>query len=275
MRIRMLAVGAIAAAAAGLAGCAPAVDAPTGISVAVYQPRTLIAAERMSIQVRNDGDDAVEISAAALRSTAFAEDAVWPADHTVRLAAGTAVDLNVDIPAADCSSSEFAQVATLIVDGAELELEAADEMSVLPALHERACLVERVEQIVVLSAVGVDGGGLAAPAQLLVDVAPTGADGTVTLLSAGSTTLLMPSLDGLGVSALPLDVELGADGPTQVRIPIVPNRCDAHALAEDKVGTRIPLEVETSTGAAGRFIIPPTDDAKGQLQRFYAAYCGL
>lgn len=72
---------------------------------------------------------------------------------------------------------------------------------------------------------------------------------------------------------LPLGIELGPDGPAEFRV--VPNRCDAHVLAEDKVGTGLPLEVSTSTGAEGRLILAASDELRGQMYAFYAGYCDL
>ncbi len=55
----------------------------------------------------------------------------------------------------------------------------------------------------------------------------------------------------------------------------MPNRCDAHALAEDKVGTRMPLYVTAPDGSTGRFVLAATDELRMQMYAFYSSYCGL
>jgi hypothetical protein len=115
-----------------------------------------------------------------------------------------------------------------------------------------------------------------APAELVISVEPTGADGTVTLDTIHSTTLLNPSgPDGIGVAELDLGIAIDKDGPAEIRIPIVPNRCDPHALAEDKIGTRMPLYVTAPDGSGGRLVLSASDELRAQMYAFYTTYCGL
>ncbi len=65
------------------------------------------------------------------------------------------------------------------------------------------------------------------------------------------------------------------DGPQVLRVPVVPTRCDAHALAEDKVGTLVPLEVAVDDGPAGRLLLPVTPDVAADLVGWVARRCGL
>ncbi len=52
----------------------------------------------------------------------------------------------------------------------------------------------------------------------------------------------------------------------------MPNRCDAHALAEDKIGTRMPLYVTAPDGSTGRLVLAASDELRVQM---YAFYCEL
>lgn len=270
----MIRVPALAAVVLLLTGCAAPASAP-GVTASVYQPRTDVAAGRIAVQVRNEGRAPVRITDARLDSTAFVDELVWSGDGSADIAPGRALDLRMPLVAADCSAADLRQrVLLTFADGTTAELEPTDGAGTIRRLHDEACLQQRVTAIVDLRAAGVAGGGLGVPAELVV-VAPVVGSGTVTVSSVSSTTLLAPSLDGVGQGSVPVGVELGAGGPTELRIPIVANRCDAHALAEDKVGTLIPLEVAISTGAAGRLLLPTDDAVRAQLRTFFATYCGL
>ena len=95
-------------------------------------------------------------------------------------------------------------------------------------------------------------------------------------LHAVRDALLNPARpDGIGVNRLDLGVTVSAAGPPEIRVPIVPNRCDAHALAEDKIGTRMPLYVTLPDGTSGRLVLAASDELRAQMYAFYSAYCGL
>jgi hypothetical protein len=148
---------------------------------------------------------------------------------------------------------------------------------VLDLLHDAACLVAGVDAVVRLTAETLTAPDeMPGPADLLIAVDPTGAEGTVVIDAVRSTTLLNPAgPDGTGAGELRLGIALGADGPKDLHIPIVPNRCDAHALAEDKVGTRIPLYVTAPDGTAGRLVLDAGDGLRAQMYAFYSAFCEL
>jgi hypothetical protein len=285
MTRRVLAlVLATLAIAAALAACAPAAstEAPDGVRISVYQPRPDVPKNRMAIQVHNDGDVPLTVTSASLHSSFFTDDMVWGPGRTATVAPGYAVDLRIDLPTeADCTGVEPRLTATF---GWETEdgtgtatVEPDDPFHLLDLLHDAACLVVNVDTVAKLTAVSLDApAGQPAPAELVISVEPTGADGVVTLDSIHSTTLLNPAgADGIGVSELDLGIPIDKDGPAEVRIPIVPNRCDAHALAEDKVGTRMPLYLTAPDGSSGRFVLAASDELRAQMYAFYSAYCGL
>jgi hypothetical protein len=276
----------VAALVLAMAGCAPTggemQDPPDGISISVYQPRPDIPKNRIAIEVHNDGDQAVTITAATLDSNFFAEGFVWGPGRTATIAPGYAVDLRVDIPAvASCDAATADNAVTFdwtVGDTSGRSVVAPDDgYHMLDRLHDEGCLVENVDAIAPLTAVSLTApAAQPAPAELLISVEPTGADGTVTIDTISSTTLLNPSgPDGIGVSQLQLGIAVGAGGPEEIRVPIVPNRCDPHALAEDKIGTRMPLYVTLSDGTEGRYVLAASDELRGQMYAFFSAYCGL
>ncbi len=54
-----------------------------------------------------------------------------------------------------------------------------------------------------------------------------------------------------------------------------PGRCDAHAVAEDKIGTILPFEIETSDGRQGQLGLAANDTLRAELYDYYSARCGL
>ena len=264
-----------------LAGCTQDPGAPADVTVSVYQPRPDVAAGRIALQVHNDGTEPLTITGARLESSYFTEDLVWSGERQPVVGPGLRLDFRVPLADSDCTAGAD-PVHTVVLDyrvgdrSGTVALAPDDPFALLPRLRDAACLEVRVGEIVELTAVSVAATNTpGSPGEVVIAVAPTGAPGTVTVDAAFSTTLLAPALEGIGTGELPLGIPLGADGPTEFRVSIVPNRCDAHALAEDKVGTRLPLGVTVSTGAQGRLILSASDELRGQMYAFYAGYCGL
>jgi hypothetical protein len=277
--LRALAAMAAGALACGLlAGCAPAAPTlPAEVTVMVYQPRTDITLDRLAIQVRNGGDAPLEVVGARLQSPDFVADTVWPNDSAT-VPAGLALDLRAPLPDVHCDA-ETRPVAVLefVIDGqtgrAEVAIE--DPFELLPRLHREACLADEIAVIATLTPREVILPDGVAPAILVIDVEPTGAPGTVTIDQVGGTTLLKPTADGQASDLIDLGISIDAEGPHEVRIAFVPNRCDPHALLEDKVGTIIPLYVSTATSSAQRWLMPVADAQRADFYAFFAAYCGL
>lgn len=258
-------------------GCAPAAPALSGVTVVVYQPRSDVIHGRLAIQVRNGSDEPLEIVGASLNSPDFVAATTWPHDSTT-VPAGRAVDLRAPVPEVRCASGAR-PVATIefVADGvtAAAEIEAEDPYDLLPRLHRETCLAEEVAEVAVLTPLEVIQPEGVAPAVLVIGVEPTGAPSAVTIDAVGGTPLLKPTLDGRASDRVPVGVSIGATGPTEARIAFVPNRCDPHALLEDKVGTIIPLYVTTATQTEMRLMLPVTDRQRADFYEFFAAYCGL
>ena len=277
---RRSAAVALAAAALLLVGCAPTLPAEPPFTVTVVQPRTGIAMGVIAMQVANTGDKTIEVASAELDSDYLGAPLVWEGTP-VTLAPGRAVDLRVKLDTWDCTATADAAASATIgysfgdSGTGTATVDAPDPTIALPGLWQGACLAERVAEVVDLRSVALESSGQPGEVGTLVlSTEATGADGSVVVHSVESTTLLAPFDGASGVPTVSLEASLGADGPAELRIPFVPNRCDAHALAEDKIGTRIPLQVSVGE-LSGRLILPASDEVRAQMYEFYGSYCGL
>jgi hypothetical protein len=288
--------------AATLAGCSAdggVVTTPTPspgpISVEVHQNRTDVAARQLQVAVTNHSSATLVVQELILRSDQFVAPAQWPKDRTT-IAPGVTADLPVPLAATRCDGgSPLPQIDLLfrLGDGAEqrVTLEATDRLGQLAPLRDADCLLVSVSEI-------VDIASSTAPtiittptgiqtARLDLTLTPTGTststDGTVTISGVRSTTLLTVTpwdpgiLDGADDASattstgLPLTVGR-TEAPRVLSLEVRPARCDAHAIAEDKRGTIIPLEV-TVGGASGEISVATSDAVREELYAFVRAAC--
>jgi len=263
---------------------AAAAELPAGVGIAIYQSRSDVALRRLKISVTNDGDAPLEVTAARLTAPQFAGTAAWPKDGaTVR--PGTTADLPVPLPPADCSGTGPATV-TLAFRGAddrvrEATVEPDDLYDRLPTLRAEDCLTQTVAAVATMTLslpvrVGEAGGVRTATVDLVVE--PTGAGGSVTVDTVTGTTLLAPADPGTGARLQQIDVArrvVANTGRLVLPLTFVPNRCDAHAIAEDKCGTILPLRVTTDDGTGGIVPVAAEPALRSALLAFVAESCGL
>ena len=273
-----------------LAGCGTATPPralPAGIIVSVTQNRTDFAPRLLEIVVENGTDAEIDVRAASFDSPEYVAAAVWPKDGTT-IRAGATAALPVPLAAADCTVDDPSPVVTLTLrtgssDPVEVTTVPADPLDRLPALHSEDCLRDAVDTVAVISAVTVprlrDVSGTPV-ADLDVSIEPTGASGSIMLEDAVGTTLFAVA-DEETAAVLPdrpLGIRVSAsDEPSIVTLTLVPNRCDAHAVAEDKRGTIFPLHVTIGDGAdaaSGVISITSSDEVKGALLDYLAGACG-
>jgi len=271
-------VVALAIAAAALVSCSATstTNGAADVSVSLVQERPDVSKNQLAIKVKNRGENPLTIARATLASTYFEVPLVWAGESPSTVLPGRALDLRVAIPGVLCDADSPGAAVTLELADAVVELVPTDPYDLVERLHRNACHVSTVAAVAALTAERlVNPPSLPAAAELVVSVQPTGATGVIVLESVLGTTLLSPSSGGVGLPELVLDQSISAEGPLEVRIPIVPNRCDAHALAEDKVGTRIPLIVTAADGTTGRITLAASDDLREQMYSYYSAYCEL
>lgn len=270
---------ALAILVGALAGCGA--QAPDGVTARVYQTRSDVAASAFEIQVHNGSPTDVTVTRAVLRSSHLSEPAVY--DRSTRIPAGATVDLKVALPPVACADPTTATDEAATVDlalsagsqSSQVTLAAPDSLGQLARIAEVGCFAQRVSQVVTFEPPGspLRSGDVLT---LLFRVVPTGTPGSVRLVRTGPTTLLTPA-DGSGRASPAQRVGLTvsqASAPGLIRLRYRPARCDAHALAEDKQGTLLPLRVATA-GSRGQVTLPVDASLRSLIQREVGRICGL
>ena len=131
----------------------------------------------------------------------------------------------------------------ITVGGRSFTVPADDRLQQLANYRTNQCFRQEVERTGYFRIAGLDGDRLTFDTNL--DIGPI-----------RSTTLFVPK------------------GQTATSVRLTPNRCDAHALAEDKQGTYFPVPV-TVNGLTADYSVAVSQDLRGRLYRLYAKLCGL
>lgn len=235
------------------------------------QQRGDIAVDRVQLRVTNTSTASTTLTAASFSSPVLDGSAAWDAARPTTLAPGRSVDLPVLLPAIRCTDAAEAPEATLMADGATTSIPLSDDLDVLRRASATACDRAELASVVQVAAVGA----VAAPdgsitLRLAVEPARSG-EGTADLVALRGTVLLRFAA---GAEA-PLGVRVAAgDAPSVVEVVVVPQRCDAHAIAEDKVGTLFDLVARVG----GREVVVPLErskDVADALLVLIAQVCGL
>jgi hypothetical protein len=284
-RLSLLTAGAVLL----LAGCAPAQPAPAqaalpdGVTASVQQSRADVGIRRLQVSVHNDSSTELRVTGLAFESGQFVEPAVWAKDETT-IAAGRTVNLPVQLPGPRCHDDEPQPVAVVdfvLPDGStgSVRLPTTDPSGRMPRLAAEDCLGLEVAGHAAITAetlprLGRIGG---VPVALLdLSVEPTGAPGSLTIDEVRGSVLLSIADPASGAQAGGLPVGLVVDGASRasaVTLTLVPNRCDPHAIAEDKRGTVFTLAVTTGDGTSGSYFVAAGDEVKQALYDFVRAAC--
>ncbi len=155
---------------------------------------------------------------------------------------------------------------------------AADPFGVLARNNSEMCLTRAVSAVAAVALapdLEVAADGRTAVVRLLIQ--PRAASGSgagnareLVIDRVEETTLLAEAPQ----SPWPHSLTLHAGGPpAEVRLGIRPARCDPHAVAEDKVGTLLPLRVSVA-GRKGVLKIDAGSRLRGRIYDFVTKACG-
>ncbi len=148
----------------------------------------------------------------------------------------------------------------------------SDPLGFTTLIHEKECLRHDLAQVVALEWTSFTKSAPPLPAELRLSVTPAGGSGTAELVQVQTTNLLkFAELQAHFTLALPVS---GSDAASEVSVPILPLRCDAHAVMEDKRGTVFNVAVEVD-GATGVVEIAAPEVMRGEILRWVADWCGF
>lgn len=283
----MLPAAAALCVALVLGGCAagpptaavPSAMPPSAVPVLleVVQLRGDVAGGFIELRVTNEGEDELVVERAAYDSTAWT--ATMTRDDEARIPPGARRNLRLQLPEPTCAEGPIQHRATLeLADGTVVEGEPEDPLGQLDALDDLVCDVRAFAREVaglrwLEPDVPADGSG---PAILRLEVSPVqGAGERLGSVDEVAATVLLAPADAQGAreEVLPvgLEVDAGAD-PTVVEMPLVPGRCDLHAVAEDKQGTIFRVRA-TAAGEPVDLLLPVPDAQRDALLGWVVARC--
>jgi hypothetical protein len=270
---------------------APETSTPGPVTAQINQFRDNYSKHIIEIQLTNTTGATVTVLAARLTSPLFAAGVSWasPGGGT-ELPPGQAKSLPAALPTASCANTAGATAAsgepeagpTAAVEvrlapgagGAPVTVPAADPFGVLPRNNAELCVAQSVARIADLRfrpGLDVSADGRTAFLDLIITPRnPAEPAGDLTIDSVGGT----PLLEEDPAAAWPHGLRIDATGPErEVRLGIRPARCDAHAVADDKVGTLIPLRV-TVAGREGELKVDAGAQLRGTIYTFVTSACG-
>ena len=245
---------------------------PDGVSVVADQTRLQRQGREVFVRIVNDGAADLQVDDLVLSSDRAPDGR---ATRGQRIRAGYEGDVELDLPRGTCGAAPRLE-ATIDyrVDGdrRRSRVEVPDRYGALTRVLDADCVA------VTLAAAGdLEVGDPRREDDVLrvpVTFAPSestrrGDAPSLTLVGYRGTPLVRPAAGSAS------GVRLGPD-PVRIDLVLVPARCDAHAIAEDKVGRLVPVEVEGGDLPEGAtFTLPLTTAQKADVTTFVRAVCGL
>jgi hypothetical protein len=256
----------------------PAPALPDGVSVAVVQLRGDVAIRQAQVQITNGSPQTVMIGDVRLEDPRLDGPAIRVIDRISAVPAGARVDVKVQLPPVACPAPDDAAPEVVLEIGTEesaaaVRTTADDPLGFIAPLHERECRAEALAGAATLEFTGFEPSAAGEAATLELTVTPSG-EGRATIVAVQATNLL-----GFGPDAVdgtfPLDLEIEPEGdsePLVVEVPIVPFRCDPHAVQEDKRGTIFDIRLALD-GQPGEIELFVGEDLRGRILTWVADWC--
>ena len=292
--LAIVAATALAAAVPALSACtAPEPQESVGplpITVEVNQSRDQYGKQAIQLLLTNVAGGPLTVAAAQLASPLFRGGIAWePTAGGLELPPGQPKSLPARLPAPVCGRAITRNQPRQQRSGAtvrysetgqtgvrEVAPVAVDPFGVLERNNMELCLAAEaaaVADIVLDRRLEVAPDPRTAVVRLVITPKERGGAGpglgSLTIASIGGTTLIAEPAEG----AWPRNVRIVRGAPrTELRLRIRPARCDPHAIAEDKVGTLLPLHVSAG-GREGQLKIAAGTALRGQIYDFVTAAC--
>lgn len=274
-RLALLAIVVLGAMGA-LAGCSDggndAGAPPEGVSVELVQLRSDVAARQAQVMVTNGTSAPIEVGDVQVEDGRFSGDAARVVDRTSRIVPGSTVGIRVQLAPVRCPSEPGVAIVWMVVDGVHTSLPIADAGGFVAPLHERECRAARLAATADVAFTAFVPSAPGSPADLQLTLAPTG-DAAAVVSSIARTNLL--TFEGAADDLFALDARItaGDTEPIVVHLPLVPLRCDPHAVQEDKRGTVFDLAVEVGDDD-GTIELAASEDMRGEILTWVTRWCG-
>ncbi len=291
-------LGAAASCSSGTAGgtaspasaTASATPIPTGpVTAEISQFRDNYSKQIIEIQLTNTTGHALTVLGAELTSPLFAAPIIWSArTGGIELPPGQPKSLPAPLPAPDCGSPAGPGATSGAAGDARVSLRlatpegavpvpamapATDPFGVLARNNSELCLAREASAVATIALdpeLEVAADGQTAVVRLLLQPRAAAGAGELVIDRIEETTLLAEASQ----APWPRSVTVRAGGaPAQVRLGIRPSRCDPHAVAEDKVGTLLPLQVRVA-GREGIVKIDAGSQLRARIYDFVTKACG-
>ncbi|GHH70549.1 hypothetical protein [Promicromonospora soli] len=294
----MIGVVAVACSGTGATPSSTLGPVPDGVaadlSVEVGQGRTQYADREILLEVTNSSDETMTLLSGALQADGFGPSRPAKDGRTIALRPGTTRDVHVGLGEAECAGfpagpdepvpdatpsatitlalgeyDDLGPATDVVVD------EVGDPAGHLARNHAVDCAQAAVEagaQLAVDADIPVETRGGELTALVTVRVEPVDGGPEVTIDRLAGTTLMANPNPRRGTSGWS-GRDLAARSAGEITFPVVPARCDAHAVGEDKRGTFVPVYASVDGTPQHVFYLPMPDAARADLFAYIADYC--
>ena len=280
---------ASAAVALALAACAPGtttaesapVGLPEGVTAQLVQLRSDVAARQAQVELHNGSDLDLTIGSLAVSDPRFEGDATRVLERDSLVRAGATVDIRIQLPEVDCDAPDDGASTLAFTYSADegpqqAETPIDDPLDFMAPLHERECRANAVADAAAITLASFTPSSAGDPADLVLQIAPTGGAAAEVVGIQTTNLLTFAAAPGTTADTFPIEVAVAAGDtdPLAVHLPLVPLRCDPHAVQEDKRGTIFTLEVEVD-GEPGEIELAASEDMRGSILTWVANWCGF
>jgi hypothetical protein len=247
---------------------------PRGVTFQLEQTRQDLQGRQFSVQVVNHGRADLTVERVELESGRLDRPATYDGPTTVF--AGTAVNLTMSMPRAHCGDGIDARVRITYAAGEGETVTSiarpSDHFGSVERFMKRDCAERAIGRIDIDDPLVVRGRGDDAVLGIGVTFTPPATGTGAHLVSVGGSTLLAPADE----DATTIDRDLVPGGEAvHADVTFVPNRCDVHAVAEDRTGGILPLRVESASFGTSPVYLRFTESQKAQIFDYLAERCGF
>lgn len=263
--------------------------ATAAITAEINQLRDDYSRQIIAVQLTNNTAGPLTVLSASLSSPLYSGTMEWPATPGgIELPPRQTKILPAQLRAPECAlrtaSANGGTAVSLRIAGDSGHgpagtVAATDPYGVMERNNTEMCLAQAAAAVADLRlAPDIEVSADAQTAVLTLAITPRSTPGAVNPGSTGSLTLNWidgtPLLEEDQRAPWPRSVSVRAGGAfQQVRLGIRPARCDPHAIADDKVGTLLPLRVSVG-GRDGVLKIDAGALLRGRIYEFITTACG-